>query len=92
MLNSAGVIIMSLTPTNNSKWMTLGKLSFPASAQTAAKSSEFLLFQGIFNNGRLATIKRVRKDISIVEQRKLKQIQQPNIVRYYATEADDDFK
>lgn len=72
-------------------YVTLGKLSFPASARTAAKSTDLLVFQGLYNKKSHVTIKRAKKHLRIVDKEVLIEIRHPNIVRYYTTEADDDF-
>ncbi len=76
---------------NQPQWTTLGKLSFPQSAQTNAKSVEVFVFQGLYDGKTPVTIKRAKKSLAVVDKKVLKEINHPSITRYYITEADDEF-
>lgn len=78
--------------TNPAQWATLGKLSLPKTAQTAVKSAEVFVFQGLYDGKIPVTIKRVKKSLNIVDKKVLKEINHPHITRYYTTESDDEFK
>lgn len=76
---------------NQAQWTTIGKISLPQSAQTAAKSAEVFVFQGLYDGKTPVTIKRAKKTLSVVDKKLLKDINHPSIVKYYTTEADDEF-
>ena len=74
-------------------WVTLGKLSFPKTGQKAAKNAEVFVFQGLYQHNGVhpATVKRAKRSLDIVEKKQLKNVNHPNIVRYFTTEQDDNF-
>lgn len=80
-----------MAATNPSQWATLGKLSFPKNAQTAAKSAEVFVFQGLYDGKTPVTVKRAKKTLKVVDKKILRDINHPSIAKYYTTEADDDF-
>lgn len=73
------------------EYVTLGKLSFPASARKVVKSAEVFVFQGLYNQKTTVTVKRAKKHLKVIEKERLLELSHPNIVRYYTTEADDEF-
>ena len=81
-----------MTAPNQPQWTTLGKLSFPQSAQTNAKSVEVFVFQGLYDGKTPVTIKRVKKSLNVVDKKVLREINHPSITRYYTTEVDDEFQ
>lgn len=80
-----------MTATNQAQWATLGKLSLPKTAQTAVKSAEVFVFQGIYDGKTPVTIKRAQKTLKVVDKKVLKEINHPHITRYFTTESDDEF-
>ena len=90
-VQSVILIALIMAGPNQAQWTTLGKISFPKSAQTAAKSAEVFVFQGLYDGKTPVTIKRAQKSLRIVDKKVLKDLNHPSIVKFYTTEADDEF-
>lgn len=72
-------------------WVTLGRLSFPRTAQVAAKNTEVFVFQGKFEESTPVTIKRLKPHVFSLDKKRMRMVNHPNIVHHYCMEQDENF-
>ncbi len=71
----------------------VGKLKFNRNKKIGNSSSGTIIFQGKYEEEIDVAIKRIQKEDASVEIEVLKKYHShPNVVKYYVTEADEDFK
>lgn len=74
---------------------SVGKLKFNRNKKIGNNSSGTIIFQGKYEEEIDVAIKRIQKEDASVEieiEVLKKYHSHPNVVKYYVTEADDDFK
>ena len=72
---------------------SVGKLKFNRNKKIGNNSSGTIIFQGKYEEEIDVAIKRIQKEDASVEIEVLKKYHShPNVVKYYVTESDEDFK
>lgn len=76
-------------------WKMIGKISFDPNHIIGRGSSGTFIYKGLFENRQEIAVKRVLSEVFVVTDREielLSKLQHPNLVRYFITEFDDQFK
>lgn len=98
-LKSAADTLTSNNASNNNAtadgWKVIGKISFNQNHVIGRGSSGTFIYKGLFENRQEIAVKRVLSEVFLVADREielLSKLQHPNLVRYFITEFDDQFK
>ena len=76
-------------------WKIIGKISFNQNQLIGRGSSGTFIYKGLFENRQEIAVKRVLSEVFLVTDREielLSKLQHPNLVRYFITEFDDQFR
>lgn len=76
-------------------WKTIGKIAFNQNHLIGRGSSGTFIYKGLFENRQEIAVKRVLSEVFLVTDREielLSKLQHPNLVRYFITEFDDQFR
>lgn len=85
----------NLTVNTIDGWKTIGKIAFNQNHLIGRGSSGTFIYKGLFENRQEIAVKRVLSEVFLVTDREielLSKLQHPNLVRYFITEFDDQFR